>query len=107
MAEENKGLLDQAKEMLGGKLGNAENLMDQAKEVLGGKLGDAEGLMDKAKEFLGDKAGDLLGDAEGLKKKVVEVGKSITPDALDDKVEGVVDQAMDFLKGALGGKKDK
>ena len=72
MAEEQKSILDQAKEMLGG-----------AKEQ-GGDL------MGKAKEFIGDKASDMLENADELKKKVVDVAKSITPDSLDDKVEGLV-----------------
>ena len=61
--------------------------------------------MGKAKEFIGDKASDMLENADELKKKVVDVAKSITPDSLDDKVEGMVDQAVDFLKGQFG-KKD-
>ena len=89
MAEENKGILDAAKEMLGGALGEGGNIMD------------------KAKELIGDKAGEMLENADELKKKVVEVGKSITPDALDDKVEGMVDQAVDFLKETLGKKGEK
>ena len=32
MAEENKGMLDSAKEMLGDKLGNSGELLDKAKE---------------------------------------------------------------------------
>ncbi len=82
MAEENKGMLDAAKEM----------------------LGDTNGLMDKAKEFIGDKAGELLENADELKKKAVKVGKAIAPDSLDDKVEGAVDAAVDFLKDKLGKK---
>lgn len=89
MAEENKGILDAAKEMLGGA------------------MGQGEGLMDKAKEFIGEKAGDMLENADEIKKKVVEMGKSITPDSLDDKVEGMVDQAVDFLKDTFGKKEEK
>ena len=57
-----------------------------------------------AKDFIGDKAADMLENADELKKKVVEVGKSIAPDSLDDKVEGMVDQAVDFLKDKFGKK---
>lgn len=88
MAEENKGMLDSAKEMLGDKLGNTGELLD------------------KAKEFIGDKASELLENADELKKKAVEVGKAIAPDSLDDKVEGMVDQAVDFLKDKLGKKEE-
>lgn len=88
MAEEQKGILDAAKEMLEGAKGQGGDLLD------------------KAKEFIGDKAGDMLENADELKKKVIEVGKSITPDSLDDKVEGMVDQAVDFLKDTFG-KKDE
>lgn len=64
-----------------------------------------EGLLDQAKNFLQDKAGDVLGgDTTELKKQITEVGKKIAPDSLDDKVEGAVDQALDFLKGTLGKK---
>lgn len=86
MAEEKKGILDAAKEMLDGVTGQGGDLMD------------------KAKDFIGDKAGDMLENADELKKKVVEMGKSIAPDSLDDKVEGMVDQAVDFLKGTFGKK---
>lgn len=81
-------------------------MLDAAKEMLDDKLGDASELMDKAKEFLGDKTEDLLENADELKKKAVEIGKAIAPDSLDDKVEGVVDQALDFIKDKLG-KKDQ
>lgn len=58
--------------------------------------------MDKATDFIKDKAGDLLGgDTTEIKKKATEIGKKITPDALDDKVEGVVDKAVDMLAGAV------
>ena len=70
-------------------------------------MGQGGDLMDKAKEFIGEKAGELLENADELKQKVVEVGKSITPDALDDKVEGMVDQAVDFLKDTFGKKEEK
>ncbi|MBP3739054.1 MAG: hypothetical protein J6I72_08425 [Muribaculaceae bacterium] len=89
MAEEKKGILDAAKEMIGDKMGDAGNLMD------------------KAKDFIGEKAGEMLENADELKKKAVEVGKSITPDSLDDKVEGVVDKAVDFLKDTFGKKEEK
>ena len=62
----------------------------------------AENLLDQAKEFIQDKAGDLLKDTDELKKKATEIGKKITPDALDDKVEGVVDSAIDFIKDKIG-----
>ncbi len=64
------------------------------------------GLMDQAKEFIQDKAGDFLeGDTKDLKEKATEIGKKIVPDALDDKVSGVVDSAVDFLKDTFGKKK--
>ena len=84
-----------------------KNILDAAKEMLGGAMGQGGDLMDKAKEFIGEKAGDLLENADELKKKVVEVGKSIAPDSLDDKVEGMVDQAVDFLKDTFGKKEEK
>ncbi len=87
MAEEKKNILDAAKEMLGDKMGNAGNLVD------------------KAKDFIGDKAGEMLANSDEIKKKVVEMGKAIAPDSLDDKVEGMVDQAVDFLKDKFGGEK--
>jgi len=65
----------------------------------------AEGLLDQAKEFIQDKADDLLKNSDEIKKKATEIGKKLTPDSLDDKVEGVVDSAVDFLKDTLG-KKD-
>ena len=89
MAEENKGLLD------------------QAKEILSGKMSEGSGLVEQAKDFLSDKAGDLLSNADELKAKAVELGKSIAPASLDDKVEGMVDQAVDFLKDTFGKKEEK
>lgn len=83
-----------------------KNILDSAKDMLGDKLSGAGDLVDKAKEFIGEKAGDMLANSEEIKKKVVEMGKAITPDSLDDKVEGMVDQAVDFLKDTFGGKKD-
>ena len=65
----------------------------------------AENLLDQAKDFIQDKAGDLLKNPEEIKKKATEIGKKITPDSLDDKVEGVVDSAVDFLTDKLS-KKD-
>lgn len=62
-------------------------------------MAENEGLLDQVKDFISDKAGDLLkGDTTEIKKKATEIGKAITPDALDDKVAGVVDSAVDFLK---------
>lgn len=84
-----------------------KNILDAAKEMLEGAMGQGGDLMDKAKDFIGEKAGELLENADELKQKVVEVGKSITPDALDDKVEGMVDQAVDFLKDTFGKKEEK
>lgn len=81
---------------------NQGSILDKAKDM----LGDSNSLLDKAKDMIGDKAGELLENADELKKKAVELGKSITPDSLDDKVEGAVDAAVDFLRGALG-KNDK
>ena len=85
MAEENKGgLLDAAKEMMGNS-------------------GD---LVDMAKDFVSEHAGDILEHVDSMKDKAVEAVKKITPDNLDDKVEGVVDQAIDMVKGALGKKEE-
>ena len=84
-----------------------KNILDSAKEMLGGALGQGGDIMDKAKDFIGEKAGEMLENADELKKKAVEVGKSITPDSLDDKVEGVVDKAVDFLKDTFGKKEEK
>ncbi len=80
-----------------------KNILDSAKEMLQGAVGEGS-IVDKAKDFIGDKAADMLENADELKKKVVEVGKSIAPDSLDDKVEGMVDQAVDFLKDKFGKK---
>ena len=54
-----------------------------------------------------DKAGDLLSNADELKAKAVELGKSIAPDSLDPKVEEVVDKAVDFLTDKLSKKDEK
>ena len=61
----------------------------------------ADNLIDQAKDFIQDKAGELLKNPDEIKKKATEIGKSITPDSLDDKVEGVVDSAVDFLADKL------
>ena len=82
-----------------------KNILDSAKEMLGGAMGEG-GIIDKAKDFIGDKAADMLENSEELKKKVVDTAKSITPDSLDDKDDGIVDQAVDFLKDKFG-KKDE
>ena len=74
-----------------------KSILDSAKEMLGGAMGEG-GIIDKA--------ADMLENSEELKKKVVDTAKSITPDSLDDKVEGMVDQAVDFLKDKFG-KKDE
>ena len=60
----------------------------------------AEGMLDQAKDFIQEKAGEILKNPEEIKKKATELGKKITPDSLDDKVEGVVDSA-DFLTDHL------
>ncbi len=79
------------------------NLLDAARQALeGGAVGNIIG---KAQEMLQGGAADLLGDPEELKKKVTEIGKAITPDSLDDKVEQVVDAAVDLLSEKLGGDK--
>ncbi len=61
----------------------------------------AEGMLDQAKDFIQEKAGEILKNPEEIKKKATELGKKITPDSLDDKVEGVVDSAVDFLTDHL------
>ena len=61
----------------------------------------AHNLIDQAKDFIQDKAGELLKNPDEIKKKATEIGKSITPDSLDDKVEGIVDSAVDFLTDKL------
>ena len=61
-----------------------------------------EGLLDQAASFIKDQAGDLLsGDTTDIKKQASEIGKKIMPDALDDKVDDVVNTAVDFLKDTL------
>ncbi|MBP5560478.1 MAG: hypothetical protein J6X70_01555 [Muribaculaceae bacterium] len=62
----------------------------------------ADGLLDQAKDLLQNQAGDLLKDPEKLKKEATDLGKKLTPDQYDDKVEGVVDSAIDFIKDKLG-----
>jgi len=61
-----------------------------------------DGILDKAKDLIQNNAGDLLKNSDEVKKKATEVGKKIAPDSLDDKVEGAVDSAVDFLKDKLG-----
>lgn len=61
----------------------------------------AEGMLDQAKDFIQEKAGEILKNPEEIKKKATELGKKIAPDSLDDKVEGVVDSAVDFLTDHL------
>lgn len=62
----------------------------------------ADGLLDKAKDLIQNNAGELLKNSDQVKKTVTEVGKKIAPDSLDDKVEGAVGSAVDFLKDKLG-----
>ncbi|MBR5638916.1 MAG: hypothetical protein IKW83_04040 [Muribaculaceae bacterium] len=62
----------------------------------------ADGLLDKAKDFIQDNAGELLKNTDQVKKTATDVGKKIAPDSLDDKVEGAVDSAVDFLKDKFG-----
>ena len=45
-----------------------KSILDSAKEMIGGAMGQGGDLMDKAKEFIGEKAGDLLENADELKK---------------------------------------
>ena len=61
----------------------------------------AHNLIDQAKDFIQDKAGELLKNPDEIKKKATEIGKSIAPDSLDHKVEGIVDSAVDFLTDKL------
>ena len=82
---------------------NNGGLMEQAKEMLQGKLGD-NGLLEQAKELMQGKAGELLGNTDELKKKMTELGQALAPDSLDDKVGDMVDKAVDFLKDTLGKK---
>ena len=52
-----------------------------------------------------DQAGELLsGDTTDIKKQAAEIGKKIMPDSLDDKVDDVVNTAVDFLKDTFGKK---
>lgn len=63
------------------------------------------GLLNQATSFIKDQAGDLLsGDTTELKKQATEIGKKIVPDSLDDKVDDVVNTAVDFLKDTFGKK---
>lgn len=78
-----------------------KNLLDAAREAIGNS-----DILGKAKEMLNSgAAANVLGDPEELKRKLSEVGKAITPDALDDKVEQVVGAAVDMIAGKLGGDK--
>ena len=64
-----------------------------------------EGLLDQATSFIKDQAGELLsGDTTDIKKQAAEIGKKIMPDSLDDKVDDVVNTAVDFLKDTFGKK---
>ncbi len=83
-----------------------KNILDQAKEMLGDKLGDG-GIMEAAKSMLGDKAGEMLAGNDELKKKATEFVQKITPDSLDGKAAEMVDQAFDALKDMLGNKDEK
>ena len=63
------------------------------------------GLLNQATSFIKHQAGDLLsGDTTELKKQATEIGKKIVPDSLDDKVDDVVNSAVDFLKDTFGKK---
>ncbi len=74
-----------------------KNLLDAAREAL---AGGGDGILGKAKEMLeSGAAANMLGDPEELKRKLTEVGKAITPDSLDDKVEQVVGAAVDMIAG--------
>lgn len=123
MAENTEGLFDQAKEMIQGTVGNPSEMLAKAKEMLGDKatdasalvakakelfgdkVGDVNVLLEKAKAFVGDKADDFVKNSDELKAKATEIGKKLTPDQFDDKVEGIVDSAVDFITDKLGGKK--
>ena len=103
MAEEGKkSILEQAQEMLGGNAeGGLGSILEQAKGMLGGNAeGGLGNVLEQAKGMLGD----AVGDTEELKRKATELGKKLTPDSLDDKVEAAVDKAVDFLREKLGNK---
>ena len=69
------------------------------------KKQEGGGLLDQATSFIKDQAGDFLsGDTSELKKQASEICKKIMPDSLDDKVDDVVNTAVDFLKDTFGKK---
>ncbi len=72
--------------------------MDQAKEMLEGLTGQGGGMLDAAKNA----ASGLVGNLDDVRDKAVEIGKKFAPDALDDKVEGMVDTAIDFIQEKFG-----
>lgn len=84
-------------------MSDPKNILDQAKEMLGGKLGEGN-IMDVAKNMLGDKAGEALANSDELKKKATEIVQKVTPDSLDGKAAEVVESAFETLKGMLGKK---
>ena len=69
---------------------------------------EKKGLLDQALGLVSEKAGEIFsGDTSDIKKQATEIGKKIAPDNLDDKVEGVVGSAVDFLKDTFGKKETK
>ncbi len=85
-------------------MAESKNILDQAKEMLGGKTGETGGIMDAAKKMLGEKAGDMLANSDSLKAKATEIVQKVTPDSLDAKAAEVVDSAFDTLKNLMGKK---
>lgn len=84
-------------------MSDPKNILDQAKEMLGGKL-DTGNIVETAKHMLGDKAGNALANNDELKKKATEIVQKVTPDSLDGKAAEVVESAFDALQGLLGKK---
>ncbi len=84
-------------------MSDPKNILDQAKEMLGGKLGEGN-IVDAAKNMLGEKAGEMLANSDELKKKATEIVQGITPDSLDEKAAEVVENAFDTIMGMFGKK---
>ena len=78
---------------------NKINVIKVVKEITGLGLVESKGLVDNCPSPI--KENISVEEAEEIKKKATELGKKITPDSLDDKVEGVVDSAVDFLTDHL------
>ena len=77
-----------------------KNILDSAKEMLQGAVGQGGDLMGKAKDFIGDKAADLLENSDELKKKVVETAGRFRVDNLKKMLMNAV-AVEENIKGGI------